>query len=120
MSTLLLAAITGGIVTGTVVHYRDRHTTALADQAHYERTRVDVTPVRDIVEDADHHRRRADRAERLLIHRDGVIQALLDELGVWRAAVRTALTWGTTSPPPDPWDNPDPNPMPTIQLWRTW
>lgn len=120
MSTLLLAAITGGIVTGTVVHYRDRHTASLADHHHYDVTRVDVTRVRRVVEENDHLRRENDRLTKFLHHRDGVIQALLDELGVWRAAVRTALTWGTTTPPPDPWDTPDPNPMPTIRIWRHW
>jgi DNA-directed RNA polymerase subunit N (RpoN/RPB10) len=116
----VLVALVAATITGAVVHHWDRRTAAQADQRHYERTRVEATPVRDIVEDADHWERYAHRLEGFLHHRDGVIQALLDDLGIWRATVRTILQWGTTSPPRPAWEHPDPNPMPTIRLWRTW
>lgn len=103
--TLLLALVAAGMGAG-VTHWVHRTRTLAADHWHYDRTRAEVTPVRQVVEEADHHHRSYLRAIRENAHLRSVNAALCDQLTRLRERARVI------GPAPHP------NPFPRIRLWK--
>lgn len=109
-----------GAMCATCAHAYTRRTTAAADTRHYLVARtapsvtppapedVGITPARDLVREADHWRRKCERTEAEVVHRDGIIADLHHRLDHWRARARVVAPVT------------DPNPMPRFRLFAWW